>query len=93
MRTDSSSQQCTWGQLFGSIKREQKKIKLRNITKLMNRFGLICVISIAKNTNRADIEYGKIVLTNLGLTFVSLRRVPVPDARFDFLCEYFKPAR
>lgn len=25
--------------------------------------------------------------------FVSARRVPVPDERFDYLCEYFKPAR
>lgn len=25
--------------------------------------------------------------------FVQLRRVPVPDARFDYLCEYYKPLR
>jgi len=25
--------------------------------------------------------------------FFSARRVPVPDARYDYLCEYFKPAR
>ncbi len=31
--------------------------------------------------------------TDSQFAFVSARRVPVPDARFDFLVEFHKPAR